>query len=1057
MFALGNYSWYSFYGSLLSPRGLAERAAACGYAGVGLADVSGFYGAVDFSQACQAVGIKPVFGCRFQVERLGRVQITVRSPEGYRALCRALTRWNMIEAESGARARAGNGKFVAPWEDFWRFWQQHGPDLWLSLPIFQNVPRPGFPYKSWRNRWRQASRLNWPEAVWIELGWSHPEERALQRRVYNELSANWERWVVMAGARSREPGQSRVLDVLQSIGTLTRVNQQHPDKLPSGDYTLPSAELLQWRFRKTPQVLASTEVFAKGCDFDYTRDRLFLPHWSGNSGSSDGDERDNRRLRYLCLRGLVLRYRKENYPWAIRPSREERLARLRRELRIVQETGYAGYFLIFHDVVLACQAREIPMLARGSAAGSLICYCLGVSNVCPFRFGLNFERFLNIERLQHSKLPDIDLDLPWDRRDEIITHLCQKYGSRRVAMIGGFSTFKARAAVAEAAKCHGLPDHAARAWTRYLPHGNLRRFLNRREAYVEAQHLDREEQFAEIAAIAKELSGLPRHPMMHPCGIVIADRPLTDFTPLEISNKGFPMTQMAFEPIEDLGLLKLDLLGQAGLSVLRDTVRNVREDCGVADPLAGVDYNARHIFDMVANGGARGVFHIESPAMTGLLNLCRCADIDCLVATVSVIRPGAANEDKKNKFARRYLGLEMPEYAHPDLEPYLRDTFGLMVYEEHIILVAHHFAGMDLGSADLLRRVLVKKKDGQAMEELGNVFAACARRKGRNEREIETVWRLLADFSGYMFNKAHGAAYAIEAFDGCWLKHRWPIHFLAAVLQNRRGFYRSLVYVLEARRHGARFSLPDVYRPDGGYRVVKKLVGIPLWQINGLSQHFVENWQKAVARRSFTGWEDFLSRVQPDKADLLLLARVGALRRVFSNRHRAVWEAHNYRPDDWSNRDGQLDFSGNDQYSPGEEPPDLPIEDPHLLAEWEADLLGYPVTLSPFAYWLAGVDTRGTTPIDELPRHMGEEVEIAGIVVNTRSHTTSRGEFMKFISLADATGIADMTIFPPAYRKYGFDLVRKPAFRARIKIGHNPTNSGISPDFMALVEESITV
>jgi DNA polymerase III alpha subunit len=847
----------------------------------------------------------------------------------------------------------------------------------------------------------------------------------------------------------------------------------------------------------------------------------------------------------------VRNYAPGRYPWKPipdfrPPTRRALKGRLENELRIISETGYAGYFLIFHDIVQACRARNIPVLARGSAAGSLICYCLGVSNVCPFRFGLSFERFLNHERLRHSKLPDIDLDLPWDRRDEIIAYVYEKFGSEHVAMIGGFNTFKARAAIAEIGKTMGLPESVVRQWTRFLPHGSLKTFFTRREVWAEARDLAREEQFDEAVALAHRLDGLPRHPMMHPCGIVVADRPLTDFMPLDPSNKGFAMTQMAMEPVEDLGLLKLDLLGQAGLSVLRDAVATIEGDAGIPfhlrgasgsrpeeelpdlpggaapsksregtgpntwrrdaptpqnqqpgttnkkqkapHPLEDVNYHDPRIFDLVKSGNARGVFHIESPAMTSLLKLCRCSDIDCLVATVSVIRPGAANEDKKRLFARRYLGLEPPHFHHPDLEPILAESYGLMIYEEHIIMVAHHWAGMDLGQADLLRRILIKKKEGEALEELGREFTRCAHRKGYEDSEILTVWEMLVAFSGYMFNKAHGAAYAVEAFQGCWLKLHWPVHFLAAVLQNQRGFYNPMVYFLEAVRLGARFQLPDVNHWNDGYRTHTRPGGpvdvyIPLWQIKGLSDAFLTRWAREAGERRqtedgveatsrhdktprhkesrsevappdgkanspsppcFATFEDFLHAVQPAPADLMLLARAGALDSFFENRHAAVWEAARSREPRTRDEQAWMPI-------PRDPVPALPPDNPRERATWEQELIGFPVSLDPYAFWLGPIDRVGTVPIHELADYVGQEVEVAGIIVATRNHMTVKATPMKFLSLADETGMCETTLFPRAYQKYGYEVSRAVAIRARLHVQWDDTESGLSCDFVSLV------
>jgi len=1062
MQSLGNFSFYSFFGSLLSPRELAELAYHLGYRVVGLSDRGGFWGLVEFSQACARVGVKPVFGSRLEVVGHGELQLTLLNEDGYRALSYFLSHYTEP------------GKPVDPGvlQAFWREFGGHFHASVRPVPERHTASPQVSDWLPWQARWDRWMELLGPE-LWVELHWVNGREQALQRRAYREWSKLTDRWVIMSGARCVEREQWETLKVLQSIGTLTRLKQDHPDKLVVGDYSLVAAEVLRHRFMKSLAILASTERFVKACQFDFEFGLLWLPHvqrvqclqeakpmsrhgetdtalWgmAAEDGGAYGvqeraedearQDRDFRELRYLCLRGMVKLYVREPYPWRNKPGRKQLMELIRGELAIIRETGYAGYFLIFYDVVRACEERRIPLLARGSAAGSLVCYCLGVSNVCPFRFELNFERFLNRERLRHSKLPDIDLDLPWDRRDEVIDYIYRKYGEDHVAMIGGFSTFKARAAIADVAKTMGLAENEARHLTRYISHSGMERFLHKRELSVENQHLAYEDQFEDILRQAVRLDGLPRHPMMHPCGIVIADRPLTDFTPLIPSNKGFRMTQYSMQPIEDLGLLKLDLLGQAGLSVIRDACQNIREVYGVAEPLQGIDYEDTEIYRMMATGEARGVFHIESPAMTGLLKLCRCADIDCLVGVVSVIRPGAANEDKKTLFARRYLGLEPPQYAHPDLEPWLKDTYGLMVYEEHILLVAHHWAGVDLGRADLLRRMLVKKLKGRDLKEMEDEFRECARELGRDEEAIDTVWKLLADFSGYMFNKAHGAAYAVEAFQGAYLKRHYPCEFLTGVLQSGRGFYSALVYVLELLRYGARFALPDVRDARDEFWYESGVVHYPLSRIKGLGRRFVERWRVALEQGPFRHFEDFLVRVFPEPADLGLLARVGALRGFFENRFEAVWEADRYKPKEFADRMNRL-------FEPMEPEEPFPFvkPDPEAFARWEAEILGYPVSCNPFELWLKGLDRTTTVRVEDLGDYVGREVDICGLVVAVRGLHTVKGQPMKFISVADETGIAELTLFPRAYQQIGFQVSRSRSLRIRVLVEWDRTESAV--------------
>ena len=1068
MESLGNFGFHSFYGSLLSPRELAELAHHLGYRTVGISDVGGLWGTVEFSQACRQMEMQPIFGCRLQVERLGWLQLTIKNTDGYQVLSRYLSLWRM----QGERV---------PLAAFQFFWREFGGHFHLSVrPVPQRNTSPQTSdWVVWKRTWDACIEALGPE-LWVELQWSTTREQELQRRVYRELFSLTDRWVVMSGARCVAREQWEVLRVLQSIGTLTRVSQAHPDKLIPGDYSFIAAEALRHRFGKVPQVLKQTRKFVEACDFDFVFDQLWLPSvetekWGAERGAWDEDfseegellvaeesssygsrshreevdrkDRDFRKLSYLCLRGIVLRYVKEAYPWKDKPSRKALLRRIQRELAIIRETGYAGYFLIFYDIVLACEERSIPLLARGSAAGSLVCYSLGVSNVCPFRFKLNFERFLNRERLQHSKLPDIDLDLPWDRRDEVIEYVYNKYGADHVAMIGGFSTFKSRAAIADVAKTMGVSENDARRMTRYMPYNGMADMMYKRKDHQENKHLHHEERFEEIVKFALCLDGLPRHPMMHPCGIVIADRSLTDFMPLLPSNKGFMMTQMSMQPVEDLGLLKLDLLGQAGLSVIRDTCANLARELEVYDPLEGIDYYDSTIFELMASGEARGVFHIESPAMTSLLKMCCCADIDCLVGVVSVIRPGAANEDKKTLFARRYLGLEEPTYVHPDLEPVLNDCFGLMVYEEHILLVAHHWGGMDLGRADLLRRILIKKLKGRDLQELEEEFRHCAEGKGRDDASIETVWELLVGFSGYMFNKAHGAAYAVEAFQGAYLKKHYAGYFLTAVLQSGRGFYSALVYMLELLRRGYRFALPDVTRPIFTFWFRDGTVLYPVSRIKGLSRKFLDVWKSELEKRLFRDWDDFLVRVLPDQADLLLLARSGALHPFFENRYEAVWRAKHYCRESYAERSEQLL-----EPEPTEEPFPFQAEDLEVFGRWESDLLGYPITVSPFSLWLEGIDRISTVSIDKLLDYVGREVEIVGVIVAVRNFIAVNGKPMKFVSIADETGVAEVTLFPRAYKRMGYVVSRSKAIRVRVMVEWDKTESSVSIQGVTLIE-----
>jgi DNA polymerase-3 subunit alpha len=429
--------------------------------------------------------------------------------------------------------------------------------------------------------------------------------------------------------------------------------------------------------------------------------------------------------------------------------------------------------------------------------------------------------------------------------------------------------------VADLGKVYGLPAHEVHRATKLLHHMTSRNLEKSIAGLPEARDAFpvKEEPYRTIPRMAHDLEGLPRHWSMHPCGLVISPEPLTDLVPVQPSKKGdrsilsaappgpfrqngpvpFLVAQYDMDAIEDLGFIKIDLLGQAGLSVLRDAVAEIdrteaihcRKDQGNLLPSSpiclerDVDYSDADTWELIATGNARGVHHIESPAMTSLIRQVNCRDIDTLTTVVALIRPGAANHGKKEMFARRMQGLEPSEYAHPSLVPILEKTCGMMMFEEHILQIAVDFAGINVGRADVLRRAL--NKDNHAMiQEMRGEFYAEAARLGRARAEIDAVWTLVQGFAGFMFNKAHSAEYAIEAFQGAWLKLRWPAHYLAAILSNYRGFYAhsptlpQILYVLEALRLGIEFLPPCVNRSRERFSVETAINGLGPTAINCL-------------------------------------------------------------------------------------------------------------------------------------------------------------------------------------------------------------------------------
>ncbi len=948
--ALHNHSHYSLLDSAMSTSDIVAAAVEYRMPAVGLVDRDSLAGAVQFYKTARAAGVRPVIGSQVTTASGDSLILLVENARGYRNLCRLLT----------TRVEHTGGPTI---EDLNRFRDGliclSGAADPAHLEIYgRNFALTVTPQN--RGNLRHGRRLRVPVVATAE---AHYRSRA-GRLLY---------------------------DILASMRTLTMLGHEHHAKHGPGDYHMHSPQEMMQYFQSSTQCIQNTQLIAERCCFDFDLgDILFPPFDTPPEDTAAG------LLRRLAREGVARRYAPAPKP--------EVWSRLERELNVIEEVGYAEYFLIFADIVRWAGGQGIGTLARGSAAGSLVCYALGISNVCPFRFGLSFERFLNRERMQFAKLADIDLDLPWDRREDVVRYVFERYGREHVAMIGAFNTFQGRAAVADIAKVYGIPEREVRRFTEHMP-----RFMGDAGTVAgtlpECRHLPwQEEPYRTVLKMASRLDGIPRHASMHPCGLVISGEPLADRMPLFMSAKGYLTTQYAMDDVEELGLLKMDLLGQAGLSVLRDACANIRENRGHAPDPGAIDFQDAATWDTIATGNARGVFHIESPAMTGLLVMSDCRDLDCLTAVESIIRPGAANEGKKRAFARRHQGLEPPAYAHPSLEPLLADTYGMMAYEEHILLVANGFAGMPWGRADILRRALVKNKDRRKIAELGGEFRAGALAAGHTAGEAEAVWALVEDFAGYMFNKAHSAAYAVEAFQGAYLKTRYPIEFLAAVLSNRRGFYSPIFYVLEALRQGARFLAPDVNLSEPRFLVRGDTVRLPLDQVKGMTAGTLE---RILASRPFRDAGEFYRLVRPSRAEWLALLKVGALDSLNEPRGRLFWRLCRLE----SKKSGG---------APGLLPDPVGVRQRHAPAgpHWEHELLGFPVSCHPLDYFAPEVDWSRYVPAAEVSRCMDREIEVCGLIVAERIHPTGRGA-MKFLTLADRTGFVEVSLFTGAYRRFG--------------------------------------
>jgi DNA polymerase III alpha subunit len=557
-----------------------------------------------------------------------------------------------------------------------------------------------------------------------------------------------------------------------------------------------------------------------------------------------------------------------------------------------------------------------------------------------------------------------------------------------------------------------------------------------------------EEPYKTALETAQFLDGMPRYPKMHPCGVVLSRQPLRELTPTFIANKGYSTTHLDMDAVEAVGLVKMDILAQGGLAAMRDARASLAERgievdlerCVARDAKTGrilqgdlaapEPWQDPAVWEMIASGNARAVHHIESPAMTSLCRQCNVREIDGIVAIVSVIRPGAANEGKKTAFTRRYQGMEPVVYPHPSLEACLKSTFGLVVYEEHILQICEAFAGLPPGRADVLRRALNKYKQ-KVIDEIHGEFIASAKARGHTPEKIAEVWELVTGFAGYAFCRAHSTAYGVEAYQAAFLKHYYPAEFMAAVLT--KGFYDPLVYVLECHRLGLKLLPPDVNEPGPAFVPHGNAIRVPVTRVKGLSERLTDRLLAVRSDGKFTTLADFFHRVRPSGEELEAMIRAGAFDSFGEPRTRQFWSAQYL-----IRTFGGSGHAGQSWLIPPADPASLaqiPVVEPTRFErlQAESDLFGFAVTGHPLELF---PDIAWSTycPVNRLAEFIGQTVQVCGLIVEQRIHNQATGEPMKFMSLADWTGIVETELFAQTYKTYGLATVRYPVLEIEARV-----------------------
>ena len=1015
------HSEYSLLDGAAQLEKLVAKAKELKFPAIALTDHGNLFGAIDFYQAAQKGGIKPIVGCELYVAPRGRKE---RGGEdgGYEGanhltvLVRNLTGYkNLIKLVSKAYLE---GFYYKPRVDKELLAQHADGLLVLSGCLNSEVSR--LISAGEHDRAREAA--GWHQEV---FGKDHyfMEVQAHGLDEQTKVTAETLKLAQAIGApiagtndsHYLEAGHGRAHEALLCIQTGSTLLDPKRWRFSTEEFYVKSADEMARVFAEIPDACRNTLAVAERCNLTLEFGSFHLPRYVVPENHTLESY-----LEHVARDGLKRRYR-ANPGDAI----EERFAH---ELRIIEKMGFAGYFLVVWDFIHYARERGIAVgPGRGSSAGSLVAYCLGITNVDPIRYGLLFERFLNPERIS---MPDMDIDFADDRRDEVIRYVAEKYGHDRVAHIITFGTLGAKAAIRDVGRVLGMTYADVDRIAKLVPAFPLNITLD--DAYQKspplAEMVKTQTNVKELWDIARTLEGCTRHASVHASAVVISDDALDEHIPLYKDPKRPELiTGFAMGPIEKLGLLKMDFLGLRTLTVLANTVALIRDSRGVAIDLDTLPLDDAKTYALLTDARTFGVFQLESGGMRDALRGLKPSSLEDVIAMVSLYRPGPM--ELIPDFIARKHGRAKITYEHPAMQKFTQGTYGIMVYQEQIMQIASEMAGFTMGEADTLRRAM-GKKDRELMAKQRDKFLAGCAEKGTAAAKAERVWELMEKFAGYGFNKSHAAAYALVAYQTAYFKANYPVEFMAALLTSEMGDTDKIVkYIDECRAMDLRVQPPDVNVSAVQFSVAGDTIHFGLAAIKNVGEAAMES---ILATRKqdgpFKSLEDFCARVDlrlVNRRVLESLIKAGAFDSL------GVPRAHLMAGVDTALETGQRQqrekAEGQASFfdllpAPVAAPKAEPIA---LVAEWDSDqrlefekeVLGFYISGHPLARYASMVESFGITSTSEIAaKSAGARVLLFGQVAALKETATKSGSRMAFVTLEDMVGTVEVTVFPEPFK-----------------------------------------
>jgi DNA polymerase-3 subunit alpha len=1031
------HSEYSLLDGLSSCQKLAERAAELDMPALALTDHGAMYGAVQFYKACKAAGIKPIIGLETYVAPRGRqdrdpqrdrtphhLVLLAQNDDGYHNLMRLAT---IAQLE---------GFYYKPRIDKEALAEHADGLIALSGCGSSEVSR-----LIRAGQLDQARRaINWyrdvfPGRYYLEIQ-EHdiPELADVNRQVIALARELGLPLVATNDVHYARRDQADIHDVLLCIQTGKTVNEPNRMRMENDSFYLRSAEEMAALFPEVPEALSNTLRVAEMCQVEVEFGHYHLPVFEVPEGYDAQSY-----LRHLCEEGLKRRY-------AVITSRERE--RLDYELDIIHRMGFDTYFLIVWDLCRFSQEQNIWWNVRGSGASSIVAYSLGITLLEPLQHGLIFERFLNLGRVT---MPDIDLDYPDDQRAQLIRYTIEKYGHEQVAQIITFGTMGAKAAIRDVGRALDYPLPDVDRIARLVPGGpkvKLDRALN--EVPELQQEYETQEHIHRLIDTARGVEGNIRHASTHAAGVVVTDVPLVTYAPLNRPTKSSggdddeigAVTQFEMAELEELGLLKIDFLGLSTLTVMRRACELIRQRHGVDMNLSTIPIADPVIYDLLSRGDVTGVFQVEGQGMRRVLMKMQPAQFDHVIATISLFRPGPM--EYIDDYIDRMHGRKPVEYRHPSLEPILRETYGIIVYQEQIIRILADVAGYTASDADLVRRAVGKKKKKALLEHRASFVEGAVEHGGLPKEVANGIFDDIEYFARYGFNKSHAADYAVLTCQTAYLRAEYPVEYMTALLTvERHNTEKVGLLIAECHRMGIDVLPPDVNRSGLNFTIEEQVDGssqadaasairFGLGAVKNVGEGPVETILAArQAGGPFGNLDDFCRCVdlrQVNRRAVESLVKVGALR-PFGTRSQLLpiverivglsANLHHARDVGQMSLFGEatgVHLAAEDTLLPAlSETPEVPQNE--ILA-WEKDLVGLYISEHPLTRAMAGLQDVVNTHAGALNEEMhGQQVVVAGMVQRARRHTTKKGDEMAFVTLEDLDGTCDVVVFPRVWSK----------------------------------------